>query len=215
MSIRCFPEQRRAVYRLLRYFEERPDADPFAATDRVPPGLRIWIDYCVTKNWLSPASRVGESIRRGFRITDTGRAVLAEQRWLDHKATSEPDAKAEPTKDGPTARRTGRPRKGESSKDMLVVAALAKHHQYESGGSIGNYEPATVRGLAKPGSGLTTAAVSRFFRKKFDERGHKGYVAACTSKKIGPLLAAWQHDVPTEMADLLAEEYGRDRFASE
>lgn len=97
-------------------------------------------------------------------------------------------------------KRTGRPSKGEKGKDAIVIAALAVHHQYTSGrkkgdrkpgGSIGNYEPATVQGLgAKPG--LSTAAVSRFFKEKFSKdrcKGYKGYVAACTRREIGLLLA--------------------------
>lgn len=138
-----------AVYRLLQWVENDSDehavstksvrvADAIRRAERVPDDLRIFSDHCVERKWLSRPVEIGEGLRWGIQITDTGMAVLAvckEQRRLAEKSGKENKS------------RPGRPRKGESGKDMLVVAALAKHHQYESGGSIGSYEPATVRGL--------------------------------------------------------------------
>ena len=99
-------------------------------------------------------------------------------------------------------KRTGRPRKGETDKDAQVIAALARHHQYEPGGSIGNFDPATVRGLAKRGSGFSVATVTRFLKSKFGESGHKAYAAACRSRRIGPLLAKWNGDQCQNHAEL-------------
>lgn len=116
--------------------------------------------------------------------------------------------------------RTGRPRKGETDRDTLVIAALAAHHQYVSSGAgkihIGNYNPATIRGLSKATTGLSTAAISRFFTKEFTEKyrpGHQGYVAACNrdNNKIGLLLAKWQDDLPENYLDLAVEEELRQR----
>jgi hypothetical protein len=62
-------------------------------------------------------------------ITAKGRAAVE---VLAHKA----DSQAE--KPSGSARRTGRPAKGETGKEMLVISALARHHKYEPGGSVGN-----------------------------------------------------------------------------
>ena len=104
-------------------------------------------------------------------------------------------------------KRSGRPSKGEPDKSDLVLAAFVLHHQYESGGSVGNYEPAGVRALAdawnknrknKEGAKLSTAAITRFLQDKFGKKdAHKGYKAACSGKRIGRLLAEWQGE-PTE-----------------
>jgi hypothetical protein len=115
----------------------------------------------------------------------------------------------------PAKRRTGRPRKGESDKERLVVAALVAHHKWQPGGSVGNDTPAKTRQLARlasdkrKGVEVSVATVSRFFRKKFPGRGHKGYEAACVRGEIGALLARWQGDVPEHLADLLPRESGR------
>ncbi|NUQ64368.1 MAG: hypothetical protein HUU20_18025 [Pirellulales bacterium] len=115
---------------------------------------------------------------------------------------------------GKAPKRTGRPRKDETDKSELLIDALAIHHQYESGGSIGNDEHATVRNLAdlasdeKRGVKVSIATVSRFFHEKFPGHGHKGYVVACRTKKIGSLLALWQGEGMERHPDLLNEEYG-------
>lgn len=98
--------------------------------------------------------------------------------------------------------RTGRPRKGESDKEQLVIGALVRHHCYQPGGSITNYEPAKTSQLSALASNehvqVSGATVSRFFKRKFTNPnclGHKGYAAACNrdaSVNIGQLLALWQ-----------------------
>ena len=123
------------------------------------------------------------------------------------------DKRHEPTRNATKKKRGGRPRKEEARKNTLVIAALASHHQYESGGSVGNYTPAGVKELAKAHApSLTDAAVSRFLKKQFGDRGHKGYVAAChpnATVGIGQWLARWQGELPTRNRDLTADEYGR------
>jgi len=105
--------------------------------------------------------------------------------------------------------RTGRPRKNETDKDTLVVSALAKHHQYEPGGSVGNFEPATCRKLAEHNNGISAAALSRFLARKFGGKGHQRYAAACHRGEIGRLLANWQGDVSEGHRGLLPHEDGR------
>ena len=109
----------------------------------------------------------------------------------------------------PAKRRKGRPSKNETDRDTIVLSALVIHHGYESNGSIGRDDPATVRGLAdKNKPQLTTAAISRFFKRKFSN-GHKGYVVACRKREIGRLLTQWQGDESEGHADLRPDE--RDR----
>jgi hypothetical protein len=118
---------------------------------------------------------------------------------------------------GRPARRTGRPRKGESDKERLVIGALVKHHRYQPGGGIGDYTPAKTKRLAGLASGkdvkVSVATVSRFFKKKFPVLGYKGYEAACNRDakvNIGMYLALWQGDVAERLADLLPHESGRE-----
>jgi hypothetical protein len=108
-------------------------------------------------------------------------------------------------------RRIGRTRENEKSKDQLVVSAFTRHHQLQPDGSIGNQEPATVRGMAKEYN-LTTAAVSRFFQRKFKSKdAHKSYVATCNRGEIGLKLALWSGNMPAKhFADLLPHESGRE-----
>lgn len=107
-------------------------------------------------------------------------------------------------------KRTGRPRRGETDKDTLVISALAAHHRYEPGGSIGNYEPAGVTELSQAHKGdPSTAAISRFLKRKFPDSGYKSYVTACTREEIGYHLARWQDDVAEGHFDLRPEEDGR------
>jgi hypothetical protein len=119
------------------------------------------------------------------------------------------------TGDPPAKRRTGRPRKGETDKERLVLAALVAHHNWQPGGSVGNDTPAKTRQLAKLASDkrkrveVSVATVSRFFRKRFPGRGHKDYEAACVRGEIGALLAKWQGDEPEHLAGLLPRESGR------
>jgi hypothetical protein len=116
-------------------------------------------------------------------------------------------------------RRTGRPRKGETDKERLVIAALIKHHRYQNDGSVDNSTPATTRELAELASSkhvtVSVATVSRFFKRKFREhkRGCDGYIAACNRDarvNIGMLLALWQGEVSEHLGDLLPHESGRE-----
>jgi len=114
----------------------------------------------------------------------------------------------------PAKRRTGRPRKGESDKEWLVIGALAVHHEWQTGGSVGNDTPAKTKPLAKLASDehvtVSDATVSRFFTKKFPGRGYKGYRAACVNGTIGTLLASWQGEMPKHQAGLMPHESGRE-----
>ena len=114
-----------------------------------------------------------------------------------------------------TVTRTGRPKKGETDKERLVIGGLVKHHGYQPGGSVSNWDPAKTEDLAKLGSDVrkkvkfSTATVSRFFKKKFPQDGYKGYVAACSRdarNDIGTLLALWQGELPARHAELQDEE---------
>jgi hypothetical protein len=119
---------------------------------------------------------------------------------------------------GRPAKRSGRLRKGESSKEQLVIGALANHHRYQPGGGIENYTPATTARLAALASSkhvkVSVATVSHLFKRKFpsNDRGYDGYVAACNRDArvhIGMLLALWQGDVAERLRDLLPHESGR------
>lgn len=108
------------------------------------------------------------------------------------------------------AKRTGRPRKGETDKGAVVIAALARHHEYESGGSIGNYEPANLTALANAHKGdLSKAAFTRFLESKFGKPAYKRYTVVCQKREIGRFLALWQGDVSEGHFDLRPDEYGR------
>jgi hypothetical protein len=116
----------------------------------------------------------------------------------------------------PAKRRAGRPRKGESAKDLLVIGALVEHHGYQPGGSsVKRYDPAKTADLAES-AGVSTATVSRFLKKKFPkyEHGYDGYVAICNGQAryhIGMYLALWQGDVTEGLAALLPHESGRGK----
>jgi hypothetical protein len=109
-------------------------------------------------------------------------------------------------------KRTGRPRKGESDKERLVLGALATHHKC-SGDSIGNPTPAKTKQLASLASNknvkVSVATVSRFFKRKFPGRGYKGYESACIRNEIGLKIALWQGEGHEHLADLFPGEYGR------
>jgi hypothetical protein len=119
-----------------------------------------------------------------------------------------------------TARRkTGRPRRTETDKERLVVAALAKHHGYQPGGIVERYTPATTARLAKLASGkgvkVSASTVSRFLKRKFPnhDHGYAGYRAACNLEArthIGLLLALWQGEASERLAGLLPHESGRE-----
>lgn len=129
----------------------------------------------------------------GIVLEKEGRAVLARRRL---QPTEEGKPRGQPTK------RAGRPNKGDTDKQLLVLGHLLAHHQYEDGGSIGNYEPAKPEKLAE---GTSTATVSRFFKSKLD-RGYKGYANACARKQIGRLLAEWQGDLTERRPEGRREE---------
>jgi hypothetical protein len=149
----------------------------------------------------SRANRVAALVPRFSKLADDYDALLREEGKSDKGS----------------ARRTGRPRKGESNKERLVISALVKHHRYQPGGSVGNYTPAKTERLAELASGkdikVSVATVSRFFKRRFPQhdRGYDGYVAACNRDarcSIGMLLALWQGEVPEHLAGLLPHESG-------
>jgi hypothetical protein len=111
--------------------------------------------------------------------------------------------------------KSGRPRKGESDKERLVIGALAKHHGYQPEGGIGNYTPVKVKALAKLASNeqvtVSVATVSRFFKKKFPRRGYKDYQAACQREVLHLKIALWQGELSeSHLAALRPPESGRE-----
>jgi len=88
-------------------------------------------------------------------------------------------------------KRKGRRRKGETDNDTLVLSALLKHHEYDNG-RVGNFEPASNRGLAAQYH-LSSAALSRFLDRKMPN-GAAGYKIACHNKRIVSLLMHWNGD---------------------
>ncbi len=118
---------------------------------------------------------------------------------------------AQPSEATPAGNRKKRkpgPRpKEESNNDSLVIAALKRHHKFESGGSVINYDPATNRGLAKLG-GFSENALSRFLDHKL-QGGHRGYKAACSKETVGMLLSQWSGEAPSYLPDLTNAEYSR------
>ena len=113
-----------------------------------------------------------------------------------------------------STRSSGRPRKGETGADRILIALLADHHKWSHGGVVENYTPAGYRQLqdkSRLGNnrGISTASISRFFKKKFGERGKKGYLAACNKgarEGIGQLLTKWQNEVPEPHQKLLPHD---------
>jgi hypothetical protein len=109
------------------------------------------------------------------------------------------------------AKRTGRPRKGETDKERLVIGALAAHHQC-AGRSLGNPTPATIKQLANLASNknvaVSVATVSRFFKRQFPGRGYKGYESACQRDEIYLKIALWQGEGQEHLADLVPRESG-------
>jgi hypothetical protein len=156
------------------------------------------LTWCVKQKW---ARLFGIRDKPYIEVLYEGAKALEEDRLWDAPDT--------PTK------RSGRPKKGETPKDSLVIAALAEHHGYKSGGSVRTYEPATESSLAKLHNGsdgrarLTKAAVSRFLQKRCG--GYQQYAALCRQKRIGSLLGLWQGDIPDKrLLRLLPRESGRE-----
>jgi hypothetical protein len=148
-----------------------------------PPLTQLQVD----RDW--------KDIRTSAAAINTGVGYVKQIReWAEAKRVAPADQ--------PAKHRSGRPRKGERSKDDLVIAALATHHQYEPGGIIGNRTPASVKELVELSKGkdkkatFSTAAVSRFFKDGFPDRGFRGYENACAQGRIGKLLAQWQGEDP-------------------
>jgi len=106
----------------------------------------------------------------------------------------------------PPNTRRGRPRKAERAGRDLVVSALAKHHVYEAG-SVENYEPASLKQLAQA-TRLAKSTVSEVMAELFGKPGYKRYQAACAKRTIALLLCRFLGELPTELLDLLPEDYG-------
>jgi hypothetical protein len=149
----------------------------------------------------SPLSLFAEEAARIGRPDD--------RRWEEARAVVERLAAREPEA---AKRKTGRPRKGETDKERVVISALDIHHKRQ-GLSVGDDTPAKVRALARLASDkhvqVSVGTVSRFFKKKFPDRGYKGYETACIHGRIGALLARWQGEDAERHADLLPHDSGR------
>src|SRR5688572_9445135 len=98
-------------------------------SSQIPPELEPWSNYCDAEGLTHLTPWPEGTIGVVRELTKKGQAALL--------------VNAE----RPTKRRTGRPRRGESDKDSLVLAALAKHHGWQAGGggSIKNWDPAKTK----------------------------------------------------------------------
>jgi len=106
------------------------------------------------------------------------------------------------------AKRTGRPPKRERPKMELVPLALAHLHKRDADGSIGNWEPAKTEQIAKDAE-VSTATVSKFFKKEFPGLGYRGYEGACrrdARKHIGTWLDQWLREKRPDHAALKDDE---------
>jgi hypothetical protein len=143
-------------------------------------------------------------------LTETLKLLTWTIRWCRRQMDKPHEAPSPPT---PAKRRARRPRKGESDKHQLVLAALVKHHGYQLNGSVEDYTPAKTAILAQLASGenvtVSPSTVSRFFKQKFPGRGYQGYYLACVNGQIAPRLALWQGEIPERCPDLLPHESGR------
>ena len=122
---------------------------------------------------------------------------------IEHEAASEKKRR----------KKIGRPSKTNAPAFLAVESALATYHKYETGGSVGRDEPASLAKLAEL-SGKTKPTVSRYFVAKLGKPGYKRYQQACAKKAIGGLLAKWQNDLSSltpEFIDALQEECDRRR----
>lgn len=181
---------------------ELPDqAELFQLYDKDMPESAVYEGKCNLPGDWWPKNAFDPN--RVFMTVPTGR-------WLDAMlsfrslASTLPSSPANPVP--PKKRTGGRPRKGESDADTRVIAALARHHKYQSGGSVGNHTPAVVRKLAADkDAGVTVSAISRFLNKQFST-GHKGYIAVCNRKEIGTRLALWQRESIERLASLRGDE---------
>jgi hypothetical protein len=102
----------------------------------------------------------------------------------------------------------GRRLKQETGNDTLVLAALKNHHKYESCGSVGNFDPATNRGLAEAYD-LSENALSRFLERKLGGDAGRIYKNLCAKQEIGYHLTLWAGEGSSRLADLTAAESGR------
>jgi hypothetical protein len=110
----------------------------------------------------------------------------------------------------PAAVRKGRPRMGDRGKQLLVISALVRHHGWQSDGSIEQFEPASTAQLAalatNKQASVSVATVSRFFARKYPERGYAGYAADCIGKRIGMKLTLWQGLADEHLSELFLDE---------
>lgn len=141
---------------------------------------------------------------------DSFDVVAMPKLWDQTKKIAAVESKAGNAKGRRRKKRPGRPSNEDADGSALVLHALVKHHKYESDGSVGNYEPATLKQL-KELSGVSKQTCSIFLANKFGKPGYKQYAEACRNETIRGLLAKWQGDLPEQVKDLFAEEYGRTR----
>lgn len=119
---------------------------------------------------------------------------------LTLRAAAEAVLTSPPPQGDKPKRRKGRPSVEERDADTLVITALILHHQYDNG-AVGNYEPATNRGLAetfnKRGKArIANNALSRFLdRHGMDDTAYK---VKCRDRTIGLKLAQWNRDMDAE-----------------
>lgn len=176
------------VYDLLEHLRD-------GQTKMVPLELEVFCKEACEKGWIVNCTTMDIHNYRA-EITRLGVSALLNR----------PEVKG---------RKVGRPKKkdqADTSADCLVVSALALHHEYQQGGSIGNDAPATGPMLERLVTGLSRVAVKRFLDRKFrGTGGWKGYRAACHSRDIGKLLAAWQGDINPDAFGPIYDEQPEDK----
>ena len=109
-------------------------------------------------------------------------------------------------------KKLGRPTNEEKPGDIKIIAALCKWHKYEPGGSIKQFEPASLKDLEGL-SGVSTKSISMFFKDRFGSK--KGYDQVCVSRDIGFKLAQWQGELPAKFIDRMVDREIEDRRSRE
>ncbi|QDT39233.1 hypothetical protein [Stratiformator vulcanicus] len=167
-----------AVTVLLGPLSVDEQADAFDEADFINRGRRLLAERSAA--YLIDAGRMQASLQRE-------RAKLAER-----------DTTTQNARINASTKRRGRPSKGESDKETLIIAALSRHHGYDNG-SLLNDEPIAVKSFADlPQNDFSAASLSRFFEKHFS--GYKGYKAQCVNGKLAMTLSLLNRELPSRLA---------------
>ncbi|MCP4539192.1 MAG: hypothetical protein GY832_18805 [Chloroflexi bacterium] len=177
------------LWEFLTYLETNGDIsvdEPFAFCAQIAEA-----EEWVVSTWTmhNPAGT------KSYRLQDSGRSVLAAWRAMGGQSKE---------------KQLGRPTDDKKPCDVKIIAALAKHHDYQPGGkanaaSVLNHEPADLKKLAEIAD-TTPKTVSKFLKEKFDGKTKKaGYDAACCREEIGYHLVKWQGDFSDQALNHIVE----------